>query len=113
MNIIIFAFVLGIIFVTISFFIDTIVDITKMSNTDIKVAFAIKWFIYIAMLNVIIMIIIIYYNYYMNTQGLIGSTGVKGYKGTKGLQAPDCVNTYCVKNNTFPPQYTTSPSISA
>ncbi len=113
MNIIIFAFVLGIIFVTISFFIDTIVDITKMSNTDIKVAFAIKWFIYIAMLNVIIMIIIIYYNYYMNTQSLIGSAGVKGYKGLKGLQAPDCVTTYCIKNNTFPPQYTTSPSISA
>lgn len=113
MNIIIFAFVLGIIFVTISFFIDTIIDIAKMSNNDTKIAFALKWFFYIAILNIIIMILVLYYNYYMNTQGLIGSTGVKGYTGTKGLQAPDCVNTYCVKNNTFPPQYTTSPSISA
>jgi hypothetical protein len=103
MNIIIFAFILGIVFITISFFIDTIVDIAKLSNYDNKVSFALKWFFYIAMMNIIILILILYYNYYMNNQGLIGSTGIKGFNGSKGLQAPDCVTSYCVKNNTFPP----------
>jgi hypothetical protein len=106
MNLILIAFIIGILFIVVSLSTDTIVEITNLSTYDSKVAFTIKWFFYIAILNVIILILIIYYNYYMNTQGLIGSTGVKGYPGSKGLHAPDCVTSYCVKNNTFPPQTT-------
>lgn len=104
MNIIIFAFILSILFITVAFFIDTIIDISKLATYDTKASFALKWFFYIAMMNIIILILILYYNHYMNTQGLIGSAGIKGFTGSKGLQAPDCVNSYCVKNNTFPPK---------
>ena len=99
MNIIIISFIIGILFVIVAFFMDAILEITKISNYDEKVAFALKWFFYIAILNVIIMTLVLYYNYYMKSEGLVGSVGSKGFTGSKGSPAPDCITTYCIKNN--------------
>ena len=101
MNLIIISIIIGIIILLILATIDSIIELNNMAQHNDKFAFAIKWFIYILAINILILILIIYYNYYMESNGLVGAVGVKGYTGSSGRPAPSCVISQCVKNNTL------------
>ena len=65
------------------------------SSVKSDAGFPYKWFIYVFMINILLLCAILYYiDYFENAT--VGHPGLKGYPGATGRSSPDCVLSDCV-----------------
>ena len=93
MYIIITAFVIGFIFISINIIKDFIFNLQNKTSNNYNSG--IIWFSGLIILNILIIIFIFSINYYLKNFvniGDIGQTGFKGMKGSSGINTIKCTN---------------------